>query len=253
MHSKNEILRLKAIYEDMIYYNDYHLGKLIERLKELHLFDDALIILTGDHGESFGEHSANGHGGAPFDEQINIPLIMKFPHSQFRGRIDGLVQHIDLTPTILETAGVSNGFGFQGKSLFPLLKEGKSVNDFVFIETQIKKKFPKYTALRTLEYKYILIGPGDFTLQRSLFKTLSPLRYVFGDRKLLFHLGRDPAELINIRRRERQVAEGFQSCVETIQRDCEGRSQDVKKEKRAETAGDEEVSRQLQALGYFDE
>jgi len=57
-----------------------------------------LFILTGDHGEAFGEHGFKGHGSPPYEEQIRVPLIMKFPHSEFRGRTDAIAQHIDIIP-----------------------------------------------------------------------------------------------------------------------------------------------------------
>jgi arylsulfatase A-like enzyme len=253
MRAKHELLLLKALYEEMIFYNDHHIGSLIHKLKELNLFEETFLIITGDHGESFGEHSANGHGGAPFDEQIRVPLIMKFPHSKFQGESNGLVQHIDLVPTILEAVGMNDThLGFQGKTLFPLLKEGVTVNDFVFIEAQPKKKFPGFVAFRTLNFKYIQIAPGKITLQKSLLRTLSPLRYIFGDRKLLFDLKKDPAELVNISRRKKQMTRQFQMHVKAIRMDCEERSRSLKIEKKPRPGSDEEVSKQLRALGYFD-
>src|SRR3990172_11785711 len=71
--SPNEIDLLIRLYEDMIVYNDHHLGVLIERLRELGLYEETFLMITGDHGEAFGEHGATAHGRVPHDEQIRVP------------------------------------------------------------------------------------------------------------------------------------------------------------------------------------
>ena len=85
MRGKKQIEQLKGLYQDMIYFNDYHLGLLIEELKNRDLFDRTLLIVTGDHGEAFGEHGVNSHAGRPYDEQIRVPLIMKLPEDRYGG------------------------------------------------------------------------------------------------------------------------------------------------------------------------
>ncbi len=139
------IQRLKSLYEDMIHYNDYHIGALIEKLKDLDLFEQTLFILTSDHGESFNEHGVISHRSIPYDELIKIPLIIKFPHPQFTGKVDGLVQQIDLAPTILEYLDIpENDMLIQGKSFLPLLRGQRKVNDFVFSEFQWDEKLPNF-------------------------------------------------------------------------------------------------------------
>ncbi|HDD35633.1 MAG TPA: hypothetical protein ENF30_02405, partial [Candidatus Desulfofervidus auxilii] len=149
--------RIKTIYKDMIYYNDYHIGILVEKLKELALYDESFFIITSDHGESFGEHGIFGHAGVPYEEQIRVPLIMKFPHQEFRGSsVDSLTQHIDIYPTILEylRSPVSNFV--QGKSLLPIIRREKaSINSYIFNETGLRESSPRYFCLRTEKYKYI--------------------------------------------------------------------------------------------------
>jgi arylsulfatase A-like enzyme len=252
MRSDREIQRLKTLYEDMIYYNDYHIGALIRQLKNVNLFEQTLFILTGDHGESFHEHGIMGHRAVPYDELIRIPLIMKFPRSQFIGRIDDLVQHIDLAPTILEYFNMpGKDMYIQGKSLLPLLMRQEKVNEFVFAEFQRNEKLPKYTALRTVDYKYIEAKSGKFTIKRSIVQTIKALVKSVIKQRYLFSL-KEAGEKVNIIRQEMKKANHFQDQMKAILRDNARISRTVKNVKRGEIEVDQEVSKQLRALGYFD-
>jgi arylsulfatase A-like enzyme len=247
--------RLKLLYEDMIYHNDYYIGLLIKKLKELNLFGQTFFILTSDHGEAFREHGFNSHGGAPYDELIQVPLVMRFPHSRFSGQISGLVQHIDVAPTVLEYAEVPRyGMLLQGKSLFPLLTNQGKVNDFIFVETQLSKKLQRFTALRDREYKYIEIQPGEFTFREWMKERekLWPLAWFVFKPRSLFCVRDDPAEKINLIYHEEKTAKRFRSQMDLIRRcnweELEGWERAGKKK----VEPDEAVAKQLQALGYFD-
>ncbi len=253
MHSERERENLKALYADMIYHNDFHLGVLFRTLKEMDLFDQTFFILTADHGESFGEHGSNSHGGAPYDELIRVPLIMKFPSSQFNGRVTGLVQHIDIAPTILDAAHVvGNNMLMQGKSLSTLVREKREVNRFVFTETQLKIELPKYIALRNHDYKYIEAKPGKFRMQRSVLQTLSPLIRSALRKKLFFCVREDPIEKVNILNQKKEMVKEFRLRAQTILKDNKKMSHGLKKEMCRGLTVDEEVAKQLKAMGYFD-
>lgn len=253
MHSEKERESLRNMYADMIYHNDVHIGVLAKTLKELNLFDETLFILTGDHGESFGEHGANSHGGAPYEEVIRVPLIMKFPRSQFSGRVAGLVQHIDIVPTILEYAGVAgDGMQLQGKSLLPLIKNGEEVNPWVFAETQLHANLPKYICMRNHEYKYMEIRPGKFKFHKSILQTLSPLVLSFMKKKLLFCVRDDPLEKMNVLGKHKERMKDFQQRLQSFLKDNERISRGSRKETCVNTGMNEEVAKQLKAMGYFD-
>lgn len=73
-----------SLYRDMIAYNDAQFGALREQLEAKSLWDEALVIVTGDHGEGFGEHGMMGHTNGLWEEQIAVPLLVKLPHQQTR-------------------------------------------------------------------------------------------------------------------------------------------------------------------------
>ncbi len=110
-------------YDGEIAYLDQCLGKLFEKMQTLHLQDNTLIILVGDHGEGLWEHQEQTHGLFIYDTTIKVPLIFNYPTSIQKGaKVNSLVNTIDIMPTILETSGIKlKKITYQGISLVPLL------------------------------------------------------------------------------------------------------------------------------------
>ena len=103
---------------------DHELGRIVEKLKELALYENTLVVFTSDHGESLGDHSSPaGHGWFLYAEQVQVPLIMKFPGNRYARFVDQVVRHIDIMPTILDFAGVKfEKKSMTGESLLPAIK-----------------------------------------------------------------------------------------------------------------------------------
>ena len=93
------------LYDSNIASMDAQLGKLFDRLREMDLFDRALIVVTADHGESFGENQFDGHGKSLNEAEIWVPLMIKYPGSKHVGRDSRRVQLVDIPPTISAILG----------------------------------------------------------------------------------------------------------------------------------------------------
>ena len=111
---------LESAYLAEVAYVDHLVGRLLDRLRQLGVFDRALIVVTADHGELLGEGGYVSHAARLDPELVEIPLIVKWPAQQ-RGERDGrLVSLVDLFPTILTAAGVeppaSDGRPLQGSA-----------------------------------------------------------------------------------------------------------------------------------------
>ena len=249
---QDELNRVKSIYADMVYHNDYHIGVLVERLKELGVYDETFFILTGDHGEAFGEHGLFSHGREPYDEQIKVPLIMKFPGSQPKGRIAGLAQHIDIGPTILDYVGLNEDIPFQGKSLLPMIHGGSEVNDYIFAEHHYTRNLPRFTAIRTKEHKYIEITSGEMTTKTIWKDIFQRTKWLIFKPRMLFSLKEDPMEKSNIYIKEQGLAKRFHKIINTILRNSLELGRGLKRGKKKREDLDEGVVKQLNALGYFD-
>ncbi len=111
-------------YEMSIAVADHNFGRVLEQLAGLGLSGNTAVLFTSDHGEGFKDHYDQiGHGHAPFEEQVRVPLIMRWPGVLLPGKvIEENVQLIDLTPTILEIAGLPPCPQFRGLSLLDCAK-----------------------------------------------------------------------------------------------------------------------------------
>jgi arylsulfatase A-like enzyme len=109
-------------YDAEIRYFDREFGRLLAHFSEHGLLENTLIILTADHGESLGERNFwFSHGQHLFDELVRVPFIVRYPagyggppavdEGTYR-RVDPLVSHLDVMPTILDA------FGLQGPAVY---------------------------------------------------------------------------------------------------------------------------------------
>ena len=215
---KSDLLQLAASYDGLIAMIDQEIGNLFEELKTLGLYDNSLIIVTSDHGEAFFEHGFLAHSNTPYEELIRVPLIIKFPSSQFKGSIiDRQVRHIDLLPTLLDYLGKKSSSS-SGASLLRLL-EDPSAN---FPQTAVSE-FEETIALRSQNSKYIR----------------------FNDAKAEFYdLIHDPDEKRNLMNSTQTETDNFRKIAEKI---VFLRTRNVGKE----VTVDEKTVEELKALGYL--
>jgi len=95
--------RLIAQYDGEIAYGDSEFGRFVRELKARGLYERALFVFLGDHGEEFQDHGDFTHGKSVFDELIHVPLLVKFPKGAHAGkRVAQQVQVADVLPTVLQ-------------------------------------------------------------------------------------------------------------------------------------------------------
>jgi arylsulfatase A-like enzyme len=104
-------------YDGGIAYMDTSLSDLFTKLKDLGLYDNSVIIVTSDHGQSFGEKQLVGHCSSVYQEQVRVPLIIKYPGPPKTEVRNDLVSHVDLLPTILDLLGDKIPPSLPGRSL----------------------------------------------------------------------------------------------------------------------------------------
>jgi len=114
-------VQINALYDAEIREMDHTFGQLVKRLKRNNIYDNSLIIFTSDHGEEMGEHSLWGcHSHSLFEEVLRVPLIIKFPGSDFAGtEVRQQVRSLDILPTILEVVGIPPPILLEGRTLMP--------------------------------------------------------------------------------------------------------------------------------------
>ena len=116
--------RARAAYWATISFLDSEVGRILQSLRELDLYDDTLIVFTSDHGDMLGSHGLATKGvGTIYEEVYNIPLILRVPGHAAGGEDRHTCANlVDLAPTLLEYAGAAPLPDAQGRSLRPVLE-----------------------------------------------------------------------------------------------------------------------------------
>jgi len=122
--SEEELRVLRAHYAGQVTLVDRWLGKLLQKVEDLGLYEDTMVVFTSDHGTYIGEHNSIGKTPVLYEEIAHIPLIVRVPDSMGgkRGVSNALVQPPDLMPTYLDLAGAEIPDTVQGKSLLPIIR-----------------------------------------------------------------------------------------------------------------------------------
>lgn len=121
-YSPEELKDAKAQYYAMVSLLDHEIGRILSALELAGLREETIIIFTSDHGELLGDHQLMLKGPMMYECSVKVPLIVRWPERGAAGvRHDGLVQWIDLAPTIAEACDLGSVSTHQGTSLVPIL------------------------------------------------------------------------------------------------------------------------------------
>ncbi len=106
-------------YDSSIAFVDLQVDRLLSALRAIGFEDRTLVVVTSDHGESFGEHGLAGHGYL-YEDNLRVPLFIAFPNGRGRGEVERrMVRSIDITPTAIAIAGLPPIELLDGRSLAP--------------------------------------------------------------------------------------------------------------------------------------
>ncbi len=109
--------QLAARYDGELAYLDYHMGRLVDYLRSRKLLENTLLIITSDHGEAFGDRNLMEHGVSVYQNQIHVPLLIRWPGTAHAERIQQPVSLIDIFPTVLGTLGLPVPRALAGQTL----------------------------------------------------------------------------------------------------------------------------------------
>lgn len=102
---------------------DDQFGRIMQTLEETGQLENTLVIFMSDHGEMLGDHGIYLKGPHFYDEAVHVPLVMALPGVFKEGlEVRGMVELLDIAPTLCDVAGIPAEVGFQGKSLGPMCR-----------------------------------------------------------------------------------------------------------------------------------
>ncbi|MBD2869008.1 sulfatase family protein [Paenibacillus arenilitoris] len=117
---------IRAAYWAMIDLIDEQVGRMLDALERTGQKDNTIVVFMSDHGELLGDHGVYLKGAYFYEPSVRVPLIVSWPGNFASGTTCAeLVELVDLAPTLLEAAGLPKEPGMQGKSLLPLLRDGR--------------------------------------------------------------------------------------------------------------------------------
>ena len=119
-------------YQNTVRYQDFFVRNLIQQYKDAGLYEDTIFVITGDHGEAFGEHGRYQHDKVPYQEGVKIPMMIHDPQRQgwMNGgaRVEGLANQLNLLPSITALLGYrTEGGEYPGEPLWNL-PEDRTLN-----------------------------------------------------------------------------------------------------------------------------
>jgi len=136
--NKEDINYIQSLYDCEILQNDHYFGEFIQFLKDKGLYENSMIILVADHGEQFDEHGFLFHGSTIYNEEIHVPLVIKFPHSRFSGiESNAIVTQVDIVPTILDYLSLESQDRIDGISLLSQINKS-DIERTIFIKEKIE-------------------------------------------------------------------------------------------------------------------
>jgi choline-sulfatase len=215
-----------APYNGGIAYVDDVVGKLLDHLRSRGLYDNALIVVAADHGESLGDHGELTHSIFLYEATIHVPLLFKLPGNRLAGRrVNAVASLVDLAPTVLDGLSQTPPPTMQGHSLLPLIGNPHPENR------------PS-------------LATGDHSERSFGWSALVALRvgnqlYVHAPRPELYDLATDPDAKTNLYAAKRATATRF-----AIQLDSFVKRISASAPQALQDGLDEKSREKLSALGY---
>jgi choline-sulfatase len=184
-------------YDGEVAWTDTLLGRLRASLEARRIWDDALVVVTADHGESLGEHGESGHGFFAYETTLAVPFVVRGPGVPAGQTLGGTVRQIDVAPTILELLGLPALPGATGRSLASNVTSGAP-------------PAPQTTYAESLtplvHYQW-----SDLRVLRD-----GPWKYILAPRPELYDLAADPGERTDLATSNPATARRLRAALEGL-------------------------------------
>lgn len=180
------------LYDGEIAYMDAQLDKFLNELDRLGVLDHALVVVTADHGEEFGEHGGRYHGAHLYDEIVHVPMLILAPGLLPAGvRRPGPAALVDLLPTVLDVVGAPIPEYLTGVSLLPHLSSGVPLPSRAIASEAYS---PRAITVNGMDPNWL---PPTLALTRFPYRVIR-VRTSTGARNEAYDLIADPDETSNI-------------------------------------------------------
>ena len=213
-------------YAGEIAYVDAQVARVTNWLAARKLLERTIVIITGDHGESLGEHGEGTHGLFIYDSTMRVPMVMRTPYAGAKGRrVAQVVRSHDIAPTVLELLGLPADAAMDGRSLAPFMT-GAKVDDLdAYSESLYARHHYGWNELKALR-------AGRF-------------KYIEAPRPELYDLEQDPRETQNLFDSRKPLADRLASEL------LKAGAEQITDGSAPQATVDPETRERLAALGYI--
>lgn len=224
---EGSIDHLQGTYAGEVAYTDNCIKGIIDKLKQLGLYDSTLIIVTSDHGEMFYQHKEVTHGYYIYEGNVRIPLVFKVPGVSTPRRIKKTIGLVDITPTVCSLLDIKGQYEFQGEDISPYLLQDDpdDLKRHIYLESMTPTRYKANSLLGIVNDKY---------------------KYIQTTRPELYDMVNDYPESINLVETYDKISHLLKGRLGNILDDT--LASKGKKDSKMEL--DAETLRQLEALGY---
>jgi arylsulfatase A-like enzyme len=239
--TEEDLAHVVGLYDGEVLYSDALMHQVTEALKKRDLLDSSIFVFTSDHGEELLQHNNYYyHSCSVYEAVHHIPLVIRLPDRKRSGqRVHGIVENIDIAPTLLELIGETPPDGFEGQTLRPLINEDEGV------EARFNSAIAEYHrhdtgwigTIRTDRWHYIYNPDGVTPVcrpQSDYFKVRQ---------EELYDHSKDPLEQLNVAIEHQELVARLRAQL----LDEVSRQRDHQPAERA----DPRVIEQLKAMGYL--
>ena len=212
------------LYAGEVAYTDYCIGQVIDKLKDMGLYNSATIIVTSDHGEMLGEHGEKTHGFFVYQSAIRVPLIIKLSGQKGPKQVSTLAGLVDIFPTLCKLLNVSVPSDVHGADLMQYFSGHEKRDEGLFAESLYATKYGGNSLLSIITERW---------------------KYIQTTQPELYDLGSDAGETVNLVGQHPQVAQDLQAQLREI---LEKTTQTNKNQEEIQL--EEDTLKRLESLGY---
>lgn len=231
------------LYGGEVEYVDHWLGRFFDALASADLYDEAVIVLTADHGECFENGVYFDHSQCLGQGALAVPLVVRHPPSLEPGRSAVPVEHLDVAPTLLRLSGLEVPAAFRGRGLLE-----RRPGEDVFFEHPLYRAVDVSNRQEVLDQLRSVAGEPTRPIEADAVPfglRRGPWKYVrSGGREWLYNLDKDPGEQVDLAKEETELV-----------RELRYAAWKWRQEHRIEIRDlgelDPELVRNLEALGYL--
>ncbi|WP_164821605.1 sulfatase family protein [Paenibacillus koleovorans] len=162
--SEADLRRQLAFYYSLITRIDEQIGRVLDYLRETGEYENTIVVFTADHGDFAGDHGMVNKNIGIYESIHRIPFVLKYPGGPAGVRLNGIMESIDMYPTLCELCEVPlpvSSVPVEGRSLVSVVEGLEAGKPHTVCEWSSPRYEATVNAIRTDRYRLVYYGKGE--------------------------------------------------------------------------------------------